>query len=42
MKTMRSVVAGAVGAGKSTFVRTLSEIEVVSTDRPATDDTLLL
>jgi hypothetical protein len=42
MKTMRSVVAGAVGAGKSTLVRTLSEIEVVSTDCAATDDTLLL
>jgi signal recognition particle receptor subunit beta len=36
MKTMRSVVAGTVGAGKSTFVRTLSEIEVVNTDRTAT------
>jgi hypothetical protein len=42
MKTMRSVVAGAVGSGKSTFVRTLSEIEVVDTDRTATDNTLLL
>ncbi|MDP8962816.1 MAG: ATP/GTP-binding protein [Cyanobacteriota bacterium] len=42
MKTIRSVVAGTVGAGKSTFVRTLSEIEVVSTDCSATDDTLLL
>ena len=42
MKTMRSVVAGTVGAGKTTFVQTLSEIEVVNTDRPATDETLLL
>ena len=42
MKTMRSVIAGTVGAGKSTFVRTLSEIEVVDTERPATDETLLL
>ena len=42
MKTMRSVVAGAVGSGKSTFVRTLSEIEVVNTDRIATDETALL
>ena len=41
MKTMRLVVAGAVGAGKSTFVRTLSEIEVVDTDRTATDQTSL-
>lgn len=42
MKTMRSVVVGTVGAGKTTFVQTLSEIEVVNTDRPATDETLLL
>jgi signal recognition particle receptor subunit beta len=42
MKTMRSVVAGTVGAGKTTFVNTLSEIEVVNTDCPATDETLLL
>lgn len=42
MKTMRSVVAGTVGSGKSTFVKTLSEIEVVNTDRAATDSTLLL
>lgn len=42
MKTMRSVVAGAVGSGKSTFVRTLSAIEVVNTDRIATDETALL
>lgn len=41
MKTMRLVVAGAVGAGKSTLVRTLSEIEVVDTDRTATDQTSL-
>src|ERR671932_1044282 len=42
MKTMRSVIAGAVGSGKSTFVRTLSEIEVINTDRIATDETSLL
>lgn len=42
MKTMRSVVAGTVGAGKTTFVQTLSTIEVVNTDRPATDETLLV
>lgn len=42
MKTMRSVVAGTVGAGKTTFVQTLSDIEVVNTDRPATDETLLV
>src|ERR687886_1297256 len=42
MKTMRLVVAGTVGAGKSTLVRTLSEIEVVDTDRTAPDETALL
>ena len=42
MKTMRSVIAGAVGAGKSTFVRTISEINVVETDCNATDITTLL
>ena len=42
MKTMRLVVAGTPGAGKSTFVRTISEIEVVDTDRTATDETAML
>jgi hypothetical protein len=42
MKTMRIVVAGTPGAGKSTFVRTISEIEVVDTERAATDETGLL
>ena len=42
MKTMRAVVAGTVGAGKSTFVRTISHIEVIHTDCPATDETALL
>ncbi|NEO31414.1 MAG: GTPase [Symploca sp. SIO3C6] len=41
MKFMRSVVAGTPGAGKSTFVRMLSDIEVVDTDRRATDETSL-
>ena len=36
---MRLVVTGPVGAGKSTFIRTVSEIEVVDTDRQATDET---
>lgn len=39
---MRLVVAGPVGAGKSTFIRSVSEIEVVDTDRRATDEALLL
>jgi uncharacterized protein len=37
MEIMRLVVAGTVGAGKSTFIRSVSEIEVVDTDRRATD-----
>lgn len=38
MEVMRLVVTGPVGAGKSTFIRSVSEIEVVDTDRRATDD----
>lgn len=34
---MRIVVAGTVGSGKTTFVRTVSEIDVVDTDRTPTD-----
>lgn len=39
MEIMRLVVTGPVGAGKSTLIRTISEIEVVDTDRAATDET---
>jgi signal recognition particle receptor subunit beta len=39
MEIMRLVVTGPVGAGKSTFIRSISEIEVVDTDRIATDET---
>lgn len=42
MEIMRLVVTGPVGAGKSTFIRSISEIEVVDTDRRATDETALL
>jgi signal recognition particle receptor subunit beta len=42
MKTLRLVVTGTVGAGKSTFVRTASESEVVDTERTATDETSLM
>lgn len=42
MEIMRLVVTGAVGAGKSTFIRSVSEIEVVDTDRQATDETAQL
>lgn len=33
MEMMRIVITGPVGAGKSTFIPTISEIEVVDTDR---------
>jgi uncharacterized protein len=39
MEIMRLAIAGLVGAGKSTFIRSISEIEVVDTDRIATDET---
>ncbi|MBD1912323.1 MULTISPECIES: ATP/GTP-binding protein [unclassified Leptolyngbya] len=42
MEIMRLVVTGPVGSGKSTFIRSVSEIEVVDTDRHATDETLLI
>jgi signal recognition particle receptor subunit beta len=48
METMRLIVTGSVGAGKSTFIRSFSEIEVVDvvdvvdTDTRATDETALL
>jgi hypothetical protein len=42
MEIMRLVVTGPVGAGKSTFIRSVSEIEVVDTDRQATDETTLI
>ncbi len=37
MVNLRVVVTGTVGAGKSTFVRTASEIEVVEIERKITD-----
>ncbi|AXY67993.1 ATP/GTP-binding protein [Thermosynechococcus sichuanensis E542] len=42
MEIMRIVVTGPVGAGKSTFIRSISEIETVDTDRKATDETAQL
>ena len=42
MEVMQVVVAGTMGAGKSTFIRSISEIDVVDTDRKATDETALL
>jgi len=38
---MRLVVTGPVGVGKSTFIRSVSEIAVVDTDRQATDEVAL-
>lgn len=35
---MRVVVTGPVGAGKTTFIKTISEIESIDTDRRATDE----
>ncbi|MEA5532823.1 GTP-binding protein [Crocosphaera sp. XPORK-15E] len=42
MEIMRLVVTGPVGAGKSTFIRSVSEITPVDTDRIATDETQLI
>lgn len=36
------VVSGAVNAGKTEFIKAISEIEVVSTERRATDDTKMI
>jgi uncharacterized protein len=38
MKTLRLVVTGTVGAGKSTFVQTVSELGSIETDEIATDE----
>lgn len=42
MEIFKIVVTGNVGAGKTTFIRTISEIEVVNTERRATDETASL
>lgn len=42
MNTVKMVITGAVNAGKSEFIRTVSEIDVVSTERRATDETSLI
>lgn len=39
MKVMKLVVTGPVGAGKSTFVQNISDVEVVETECPVTDKT---
>ena len=38
MEILRIVVTGSVGAGKTSFIRTISEIDVVDTDKRATDE----
>jgi uncharacterized protein len=38
MDVLKIVITGAVGTGKTTFVKTISEIDVVKTERRATDD----
>lgn len=38
MAILRVVVTGGVGAGKTSLIRTISEIEVVDTDKKATDE----
>ncbi|NJP05647.1 MAG: ATP/GTP-binding protein [Chloroflexaceae bacterium] len=42
MQTVKMVISGAVNSGKTEFIRTISEIEVVSTERRATDDTRMV
>ncbi|MBE9030315.1 ATP/GTP-binding protein [filamentous cyanobacterium LEGE 11480] len=42
MALLKVVVAGPAGSGKSTLIRTISEIDVVDTDRHATDETSTL
>lgn len=37
MKTVRVVVTGVVNSGKTQFIRTISDIEVISTERRAVD-----
>jgi len=39
VQTVKMVISGAVNSGKTEFIKTISEIEVVSTERRATDDT---
>lgn len=42
MEKLQIAIIGAVGAGKTSFVHAISEIEVIDTDRRATDETSLL
>ena len=38
MEILRVIVTGSVGAGKTSFIRALSEIDVVDTDKISTDE----
>jgi uncharacterized protein len=38
MEILRILITGTVGAGKTSLIRTISEIEVVDTDKRATDE----
>lgn len=42
MEIFKIAVTGNVGAGKTTFIRTISEIKAVDTERRATDETASL
>jgi signal recognition particle receptor subunit beta len=42
MDILRLVVTGTPGVGKTSFVRAISDVEVINTDRPATDETAQL
>ncbi|MEI6046903.1 MAG: ATP/GTP-binding protein [Chloroflexota bacterium] len=42
MQTVKMVITGAVAAGKTEFIKAISEIDVISTERKATDETSLI
>ena len=42
MQTVKMVITGPFSSGKTEFIRSISEIEVVSTERDIKDDTALL
>ncbi|MEM7557192.1 MAG: ATP/GTP-binding protein [Cyanobacteria bacterium P01_A01_bin.84] len=42
MEVLRILITGSVGAGKTTMIRTISDLEVVETEKKATDKTASL
>ena len=38
MEILRVIVTGSVGAGKTSFIRTISDVDVVNTDKISTDE----